>query len=62
MIQAGEEDPITKNAPIQLLPETFVILKSALLMDQFLPPNESATFTLVLQAAMGSLVTDVTLD
>jgi hypothetical protein len=49
MIQAGEELPSTKKAPMHLLAEA-VIIKSAELMAQSLPPNETVTFTSVLQA------------
>ena len=50
MIQAGLEFPSTKNAPMHLSPEALVISKSAELMLQFLPPNETVMFTLVVQA------------
>lgn len=61
MIQAGVELPSSKNAPMHILPETSVITKSAELMLQLLPPNESVTFTLVLQAIRLLLVTNVDL-
>jgi len=60
MIQAGLEDPSMKKAPIHLVEEAFVIAKSAGLMSQLLPPNETVTFTLVLQAR--SLVMSVNSD
>jgi len=50
MIQGGVEDPRTKKAPIHLLPEVFIIAKSAELMSQSFPPNEMVTFTSVSQA------------
>ena len=59
MIQAGVELPSSKNAPIHMLPEASVIIKSAELMLQLLPPNESVTFTLVLQATRLPLVINV---
>jgi hypothetical protein len=59
MIHAGVEDPITKNAPIHLSAEACVIKKSAGLISQLLPPNETVMLTLVLQAARLSSVTEV---
>lgn len=50
MIQAGLADPSSKKAPIHLFPVVCVIAKSAGLMFQVFPPNESATVTSVSQA------------
>ena len=61
IIQAGLEFAITKNAPMHLLPEAFVIIKSAELILQLLPPNERVTFTLVLQAERSFEIVDVDL-
>jgi len=49
MIQAGVVFSIVKKLPRHLLPETLVTAKSAELMVQVLPPNDTETLTLVLQ-------------